>query len=161
VRLREVRRLPFESTRHVFLSGDKWLVAAISRDIRERRTAEERQRSAKQLLDNIVENIPTAVQLKSVEDAYRVVMWNKAAEAMYGLPRQEAIGRNVHDLWPKSEADRFHAADLDLVASGHMQDFPNRPAQTKDRGEIRVHMRKVALFDAADQGTRSGGRHQP
>src|SRR6185436_19136285 len=111
--------------------------------------AEEKRREAAQLLDNIIEHIPTAVQLKSVADGYRVVMWNKAAEAMYGVPREEAIGRNVHDLWPQEAADRFHAADVELIASGQMQDFPNRPAQTKDRGEIRVHMRKVALFDAA------------
>ncbi len=32
--------LPFESTRHVLRSGDTWLIAAISRDIRERRAAE-------------------------------------------------------------------------------------------------------------------------
>jgi diguanylate cyclase (GGDEF)-like protein/PAS domain S-box-containing protein len=29
-------RLPFESTRHILRSGDRWLIAAISRDIRER-----------------------------------------------------------------------------------------------------------------------------
>jgi len=126
---------------------------ATIQDITERRGVEERLRASAQLLDNIIENIPTAVQLKSVADDYRVVMWNKAAEAMYGVPRQEAIGRNVHDLWPKQDADRFHAADLELIAGGQMQEFPNRPAQTKDRGEIRVHMRKVALFDAAGKAT--------
>jgi diguanylate cyclase (GGDEF)-like protein/PAS domain S-box-containing protein len=66
---------------------------------------------------------------------------------MYGLPRNAAIGRNVHELWPAADADRMHASDLELVAQGGMQDYPDRLAQTKDRGAIRVHMRKVALFD--------------
>ena len=122
-------------------------------DVTEQKRAEEKQREMTHLLDKIVENIPTAVQLKSVADGFRVVMWNKAAEAMYGVPRAEAIGRNVYDLWPKPEADRYQASDIDLMASGQMQDFPNRPAQTKDRGEIRVHMRKVALLDAGGQAT--------
>ncbi len=38
--------LPFESTRHVFRSGDTWLVAAISRDIRERIASEQALRES-------------------------------------------------------------------------------------------------------------------
>src|SRR6185369_9159425 len=83
----------------------------------------------------------------------RIVMWNKAAEAMYGLPREDAIGRNVRDLWPAADADRMHAADEELVATGIMQDFPDRPAKTRTRGDIRVHMRKVALTDAEGKAT--------
>jgi PAS domain S-box-containing protein/diguanylate cyclase (GGDEF)-like protein len=122
-------------------------------DVTAQKRSEDELRSAARLLDNIVENIPTAVQLKSVADDHRVVLWNKAAEKMYGVPRREAIGRNVHDLWPEADADRFHAADLELIASGGSQDFPERPAQTRDRGEIRVHMRKVALFDGEGKPT--------
>ena len=126
---------------------------ATIQDVTERRSAEEKEREAGQLLDNIVDNIPTAVQLKSVQDEFRIVMWNKAAEAIYGLPREQAIGRNVHDLWPQADADRFHAADLELAKGGGMQDFPDRGAQTKHRGEVRMHMRKVALFDASGKAT--------
>jgi diguanylate cyclase (GGDEF)-like protein/PAS domain S-box-containing protein len=115
----------------------------------QRKQAEEEQRASRQLLDNIVENIPSAVQLKSVRDGYRMVLWNKAAEAMYGLPREEATGRAVHDLWPKAAADAMHAADEELVRSGGMHDFPDRLAITRHRGAIHVHMRKVALLDAA------------
>src|SRR5207249_6190565 len=35
-RCKDGSHLPFESTRHVLRSGDRWLIAAISRDIRER-----------------------------------------------------------------------------------------------------------------------------
>ena len=106
-----------------------------------------------QLLGDIIDNIPTSVQLKSVQDGYRVVIWNKAAEAMYGLARAEAIGRNVHDLWPQADADRMHASDLDLIARRSSVDFADRPARTRDGGEIRVHMRKVPLFNAAGEPT--------
>jgi diguanylate cyclase (GGDEF)-like protein/PAS domain S-box-containing protein len=117
------------------------------------RQADAKQREVTQLLDNIVENIPTAVQLKSVRDDFRILMWNKAAEAMYGLPRDAAIGRRVQDLWPESDAARMHAADLELVSTKSSQDFPDRLAQTIDRGDIRVHMRKVALCDAGGNPT--------
>ena len=107
----------------------------------------------RQLLHDIVENIPTSVQLKSVTDGYRVVMWNKSAEALYGVPRDEALGRSVHDLWPAEDADRMHAADVELVCSGGLQDFPDRVARTRHAGEIRTHMRKVPLRDSAGDVT--------
>ncbi|MDP3421369.1 MAG: PAS domain S-box protein, partial [Thiobacillus sp.] len=75
--------------------------------------------------------------------------WNKAAQELYGVTREEAIGSTVHDLWPLQEADRMHAADLELIRSGISEDFPDRLAVTRHRGSIRVHMRKVALKDAS------------
>lgn len=102
---------------------------------------------ALRFLDAIVDHIPIAFHLKSVEDGYRIAIWNKAAQALYGLRREEALGRTMHDLWPKADADRMHAADLQLVASGVMQDFPNRITQTKSGGPIHVHMRKFPLKD--------------
>ncbi|MEO8144102.1 MAG: EAL domain-containing protein [Betaproteobacteria bacterium] len=120
-----------------------------ARDIGKSKQAEEEQRASRQLLDNIIENIPTAVQLKSVADDFRIVMWNKSAEKMYGVPRDAAIGHTVHDLWPQVDADRMRAADLTLIAEGGMHEFPERLAQTRDRGDISVHMRKVALVDAS------------
>lgn len=113
------------------------------------RHAKEAQQEAFGFLDQVIDDIPVAFQLKSVQDDYRVVMWNKAAQALYGLTREETMGRTMHDLWPKTDADSMHAADLDLVAGGVMQDFPDRAAQTRHRGPIRVHMRKFPLKDAS------------
>jgi PAS domain S-box-containing protein len=120
-----------------------------TRDITVSRRTEEKEHKAAQFLDDIVENIPMAVHLKSVEDGFRVVAWNKAAESLYGIQREEAMGRTIHDLWPKIDADRMHASDLELVASGAMQEFPDLAAQARDRGRIRVHMRKLPLKDAS------------
>src|SRR5688572_25534921 len=40
--------LPFESTRHVLRSGDTWLIAVISRDVRQRQAQEERLRESEE-----------------------------------------------------------------------------------------------------------------
>jgi diguanylate cyclase (GGDEF)-like protein/PAS domain S-box-containing protein len=40
--------LPFESTRHVLRSGERWLIAAISRDVRQRLAAEEALRESEE-----------------------------------------------------------------------------------------------------------------
>ena len=116
-------------------------------DISAIKRSEEAERQAARFLDNVVDNIPLAVHLKSVND-FRITAWNKAAELLYGVPREEAMGRTMHELWPKADADRMHAADLELVAAGVPQDLPDRIAVTRGRGVIHVHMRKVPIKDA-------------
>ena len=117
--------------------------------LEELRASEEQAREALRLLDNIIENIPTAVQVKSVVDGLRIQRWNKAAEILYGVPASEAIGRTVFDLWPRDKAEKMHEADLELIArGGGMDDFRDREAVTRHQGEIRVHMRKVPLVDS-------------
>jgi PAS domain S-box-containing protein len=111
--------------------------------------AKEAQQEAFGFLGQVIDDIPMAFQLMSVQEGYRVAMCNKAARALYGLTREETLGRTLHDLWPKTDADRMHTADLDLVAGGVMQDFPDRVAPTRHRGPIRVHLRKFPLKDAS------------
>ncbi|WP_411879653.1 PAS domain S-box protein [Polaromonas sp. YR568] len=119
-----------------------------TRDISESKRAEQVQRRAFRILDDIVDSIPIAFHLKSVRDGrHEVILWNKAAEALYGVSSREALGRTVHELWPKADADRIHAADLELIEQGVMQDFPDCIALTRHRGAIHVHMRKVPLKD--------------
>jgi PAS domain S-box-containing protein len=117
-------------------------------DITAIKRSEEAQRQASLFLDEVVDNIPIAFHLKAVQQGHRIVAWNKAAEALYGIPREETIGRTMHDLWPKAIADKMLAADLELAAGGVPQDFPDRIAYTRHRGTIHVHMRKVPLKDA-------------
>ncbi|MGC1176151.1 PAS domain S-box protein [Polaromonas sp.] len=120
-------------------------------DITEIKRSEEAQRKTSQFLDEVVGNIPIAVQLKSVLDGHRIALWNKAAETVYGLTRDEAMGHTVHDLWPKAVADRMHASDLEVVAEGVPQDFPDRTIPSRTHGTIRLHVRKVPLRNAVGE----------
>ncbi|WP_431095379.1 PAS domain S-box protein [Polaromonas aquatica] len=120
----------------------------ITRDVTASRRAEEKERKVARLLDDIVENLPVALHMKSAKD-HRFMAWNRAAEELYGVTRAEALGRTVHDLWPKAHAHNMYAADLSLIASGEMQEFPDRLTYTKHRGAIHVHMRKVPLKDSS------------
>ncbi|MDP3356232.1 MAG: PAS domain S-box protein [Polaromonas sp.] len=118
-------------------------------DITAIKRSEEAQRQASLLLDAVVDNIPIAFHLKSAQQGHPVVAWNKAAEELYGVSRDEIVGRTMHDLWPKADADRMYAADLELARGGVLQDYPDRMTFTQHRGPIRVHMRKVPLKDSS------------
>jgi PAS domain S-box-containing protein len=130
-------------------SGHPGTASDLRTSKRSEEAAQKAEKKAFRFLNVIVDNIPTAFQLTSVQDGFRVVTWNKAAQDLYGLTREETIGRTMHDLWPKVDADRMHAADLELVAGGVMQEFPDCIAHTKKRGAVHVHMRKLPLKDAS------------
>ncbi|RZJ24126.1 MAG: PAS domain S-box protein, partial [Haliea sp.] len=120
-----------------------------ARDITAARRAEATQREAFAFLDEIVDNIPIAFHLKSAREPYPVLVWNQAAQALYGISREEAVGRSAHALWSAENAGRIDASDQDLVRLGTAQDFPDRVIPTRHRGTLHVHMRKVALRDAS------------
>ncbi|WP_296925913.1 PAS domain S-box protein [Polaromonas sp.] len=121
----------------------------MARDVTAARRADDDQREAFAFLNEIVDNVPIALHLKSAEGRLPIQVWNKAAQELYGVSREEAIGRTVHELWSEGEAASMRAADLALIRSGDAEDFPDRLVATRHRGAIHVHMRKVALKDAS------------
>jgi diguanylate cyclase (GGDEF)-like protein/PAS domain S-box-containing protein len=125
----------------------------IVRDTTERRQAAEEQRQSRQLLDNIVENIPISVQLRSIRDGHRLVIWNKATETMYGVPREQALGSTIHELWQQPLADQMLASDLELIRRRGMEVFPDRAAPHSSGATIRLHMRKAVLLDSDGEPT--------
>ncbi len=118
----------------------------ITRDITVARRIEEKERKAARFLDDVVDNMPVAVHLKSVQDGLRVVAWNKAAESRTASARGRQGPHRARPL-AAGDADRINVSDVEVANSGVMQDFPDRVIATRDRGNIRVHMRKVPLKD--------------
>ena len=68
------------------------------RDVSAGKRLADAQSKTPNFLESVVENIPIAVQLKSVKDGYRIVAWNRASEELYRVSRREAMGRTVHEL---------------------------------------------------------------
>lgn len=104
--------------------------------------------SAKALLQNIVDNIPFAVFAKDPNDEFRVIQWNKGAEAIFGLSHDSIIGRNAHDLWPPAQADAYLAVDRQVMSERRVVDVAEEPSDTPARGRIYLHTRKLPLFGA-------------
>ncbi|MDW8202584.1 MAG: adenylate/guanylate cyclase domain-containing protein [Cyanobacteriota bacterium SKYGB_h_bin112] len=74
------------------------LVVFVARDISDRIRIEQELAESRQFLDSIIENIPLAISVKDVHDDYRYVLWNRGAEAIYGIPRDQVIGHTDRDL---------------------------------------------------------------
>lgn len=126
-------------------------VAETSRQLKEAtaesRLAAEEARAAKSFADSILENLPNMVFVKDATHL-RFVRFNKAGEELLGFTRDELIGRNDYDFFPKDEADFFTAKDRAVLENGELLDIIEEPIQTKARGNRILHTKKIPILNA-------------
>lgn len=99
------------------------------------------------MLEAIVENIPHMIFVKEAGEL-RFQRFNRAAEDLLGIPRQEMLGRNDYDFFPEEQAEFFVRQDRRTLDEGRMVDIPEEPIMTRQKGARWLHTRKVPLVDA-------------
>lgn len=87
----------------------------------------------------------------TMDAAGRVQEWNPAAEAMFGYPKEEALGRPVADLIVPPELREGHRRGLERhLATGDSEILGRRvemPARRADGGELPVELTVVRVPD--------------
>ncbi len=114
-------------------------------EIVERQHAEEAARASEHFLDSIVESMPDMVFVKDAA-TLRFVRFNRAGELLLGHPREQFIGKDVHDMFPKEEADFFALKDRAVLESRQMVDVPEEPVHTRHGIRV-VHTMKIPILD--------------
>jgi diguanylate cyclase (GGDEF)-like protein/PAS domain S-box-containing protein len=117
----------------------------VTRNITGHKQAETQIRESRQLLDNIVENLPNMIFLKDAADL-RFRMLNHAAEKLLGRDRTEMIGKNDRDFFPPEQADFFTRNDRAVLEGDRVLDIAEEAIQTPDGLRI-LHTQKIALRD--------------
>lgn len=74
--------------------GNIIAIETISRNITQRKKAEEALQIAHQKLLGIIEFLPDATLV--IDNERRVIAWNKAIEIMTGIPKEDILGRGDH-----------------------------------------------------------------
>ena len=95
-------------------------------------------------LDSIVDNIPTMVFVKDAV-TLRYELYNRAGEELSGLQRQNILGRDDRQVFPK-EAEFFQAKDREVLRDGRMVDIPEEPFDTP-HGRRWLHTKKIPVFN--------------
>ena len=98
-------------------------------------------------LDSVIENIPNMIFLKEVNEL-RFRRFNKAAEELLGLTREEVMDKNDYDFFPKEQADFFTKMDRQVLDSGKMLDIPEEPVKSSQKGVRFLHTKKIPLMSA-------------
>jgi PAS domain S-box-containing protein len=128
------------------VGGRDGVIYATARDISESTAAQEQLRRSEQFLESVLENLPTMVFVKEA-DELRFVRFNQAGVDLIGIPREELLGKNDHDLFSAQEAGHFNGDDRAVLASGEVLDIPEEPIETAGNGSRILHTRKIAIRD--------------
>ncbi|MBC7862277.1 MAG: PAS domain S-box protein, partial [Bacteroidia bacterium] len=116
---------------------------SISVDISNRKKAESEVRQLNHFLDTILENIPNMVFVKDA-DELRFVRFNKAGEKLLGYSRNDLIGKNDYDFFPKEQADFFTVKDREALDRNNVTDIAEEKIKTST-GELWLHTKKIPV----------------
>ncbi|MEN6444092.1 MAG: PAS domain S-box protein [Methanoregula sp.] len=146
----------------VFNTGDKWFDVTVDpifgeqeqltgfvhtiRDVTAAKRAESALRQSEQFLDNIVEHIPDMIFVKDAADL-RYVRLNTAGENLLGYSREDMVGKNDYDFFPKTEAESFTEKDREVLIRNQLVDIPEDKVYTRSLGERILHTKKIPLVD--------------
>jgi len=141
------RHILLETAEAACVDRDGQVLGAVgvSRDVTERRRAEEALRQQRALLQGIIETMPDAVFFKDRDGVFRKV--NRAFAAWHGQTPDETIGLSYHDLWPGDLAATIQSNDEQAYAE-------NRPHRSEltipipTGGTISVEIVKAPIRDA-------------
>ena len=126
--------------------GKPVAVQGIARDVTERKKLEEKLKDNEKFLDSIIENIPHTIFVKDAVE-HRFLKVNKAAEDLFGFPKEQLLGKNDYDFFSKENADFFISKDNEVIQSGKMQDIPEEAIQTGKLGKRFLHTKKIPVYD--------------
>ncbi len=139
--------------------GDVAQVIQLQIDVTEQIDAEFALQSTKSLLDSIIGEIPLAVSVRE-EPSRSVVLWNRAAEQLYGIPATDAVGQNVQDLLEKyqltveTERGTIEGGVSEAEVALHMPNGETRYALTRQVGVAGRDGRPGVLVSIAQDHTR-------
>ncbi len=120
-----------KKTLYVDKSGNKFLVG-VTRDITDRKRAEEALSGSEQRLMDIIDFLPDATFV--IDREGKVVAWNKAIEAMTGILNKDMIGKGDYEYaLPFYGSRRPILIDLILKADGEIE---GRYDQIEKKGRV-------------------------
>ncbi len=127
--------------------GKPQLLLATLEDITERKQAEQTIARQRELLNKIIDNLPVGVFAKDAQDDYRFTIFNAKMEEMFGIQRQDMLGKNDYNLFAdKKEADSYRQMDISVMGGGQVVDIPVEVVTTQ-RGTMLSHTTKVPIYD--------------
>lgn len=103
------------------MPGGGWVTSHV--DVTEHEHSAERMRQMQNFLDMIVENVPVPILVKDVPrnatDAAdcRYSLINRAGEDLFGVSRDELIGKTAAEIYPKERADFIVAENNETLRS--------------------------------------------
>jgi len=96
-------------------------ILAVIQDITQRKVLEKQVQDQLHLLQTLIDAMPNPVYYKDAQ--LRYLGCNRAFAKLLGATKAQIVGRTIHDVAPKDLADRYHAADMELLTRPGFQTY--------------------------------------
>ena len=123
----------------------KYLLTVVQ-DVTERWRAERALESTRNFLDTVIENVPAAIVVKDARD-FRYVLMNREGERLYGIAREQAIGKTAQDIFPESAGAMIARHDQELLEHGGKQLFDEHPMRVPGAAARIVLTTRLPIMD--------------
>ncbi|MBK7045155.1 MAG: PAS domain S-box protein [bacterium] len=147
---REGRARRVGVTARVCGHGARCSIIHMMRDITRERRAEDDLRDARQLLQSVVAQSPTAIIGWDIR--FRVTEWNHAAVRIFGWEKHEAIGRHARFIVPLPERQQVDGVWNELLRTSGGRRSANDNLR-RDGRVIRCDWYNVPVYDDAGRVT--------
>ena len=105
--------------------------------------------------ENILESLDDGLLVTDLDD--RIVRWNKALEQLYGVPRADAVGRRLRDVFDAAVVEAIGAARRDTPSGATLSRIPLTARGEAAGREAIVNAAVVPLRASDDQTTTTVG----
>jgi diguanylate cyclase (GGDEF)-like protein/PAS domain S-box-containing protein len=95
-------------------------------------------------LHTVIENVPSTIFVKEVE-GQRYLLVNRAFEQLWGIPREQVIGKSAYHLFAERVADQFFERDMQLIERPGQLLHTTYQIETPDNGHRLVESRRIAI----------------
>ncbi|MCM1982869.1 PAS domain S-box protein [Lyngbya confervoides] len=116
-------------------------------EITERQQQTQELTQTQAFLEGIIEHLPMALFIKdaSAERFGQLTLVNPACEGLFGLPREQLIGKSGWDLFPPEQARVYEQKDREAMAQGQIIDIPEEKILSHSLGPRSLHTLKVPI----------------
>lgn len=100
------------------------LVVCLERDISKRKNQEISLQQNEELMNLILDNMPTPVMVKDIDDGFKYIFWNRHCEEMGGFTRHEIIGKTDFDIYGPERGAHYRQIDEQLLTNTQTYSAP-------------------------------------
>ncbi len=105
--------------------------------------AREQLQEQREFLDRVIENVPATIFVK--DTSRRFVLINRSGEKLWGLGRDQVIGRTTEEIFPPTTAELVREHDQQLLTTDSELTVQEHPVETPANGTRWVAGRRLCI----------------
>ena len=133
--------------------GVNLMSQSIELDISERKATEEALRNSQRLLETVLDHMPAHIFLRDINGKYLLI--NGRYEKIFGVSRQNTIGKSLRDVLPKDLANLF--AERDRMVVDERRVVENETHIPSENGERIFATSSFPIYGSEDTVSLIGG----